>query len=559
MTCMRALLFTVLPAMGLTPPTDLILGHHEIHVDYSPVPGNPDAGWRFSVSYDEDDDFSSSDGVVRMDPGSTIMIASPASRTAVPSPAGVYSRFGSPGTPLWVLPQSQSTGALFLGVRTTMAAGLFQARVGNNYTPSTQGSISLRVVSVEGSGPAAGGKFATWKVESFGSAVFSFDTTDGIGSGDEIPTVPVSSHTHYNWAFTKPGSYRVTFEAKGKLMPGQGNVLTSARKTFTFMVPFSSRVSAGGELRAALSPDGLPVMITADRSSGVAYATDRAMLEATQPATAASSALPGARWELPLDLTTLAAVLPNGVGVDPSAAGAGLPGGEWTELEWIIAERRGPGSLALIDGGTVAGDTIPLPQGASRPLLAAFDTTGLYRVTGRLRGKRAGETVTGPPFTLVFGAGVTAEHGYPAWRESFEKSAALPAGTLADPEADHDGDGLANGVEFAFFWQGLDPARADAERMPRPFPTPEGHAVIGFLRDTFKDPLDESGWEIVPGTSADLKTWTTVRPRNPGFPFKIYETSAEEGNARGRILQRRLRVMAPDPSRAFFRFHVQAP
>ena len=89
MTCLRALLLTVLPAMGLTPPTDLILGHHEIHVDYSPVPGNPDAGWRFSVSYDEDDDFSSSDGVVRMDPGSTIMIASPASRTAVPSPAGV--------------------------------------------------------------------------------------------------------------------------------------------------------------------------------------------------------------------------------------------------------------------------------------------------------------------------------------------------------------------------------------------------------------------------------------------------------------------------------------
>src|SRR5690606_33352264 len=123
----------------------------------------------------------------------------------VPEPAGVYGRFGPSGTSLHVLPQNNVLGALFLGVRTTMSPGLFQARVGNNYTPSGQGSVSLRLVSVEGTGPAAGGHFATWKTESFGNAVFSFDTTDGIGAADEIPTIPVSSHTHYNWALTKPG------------------------------------------------------------------------------------------------------------------------------------------------------------------------------------------------------------------------------------------------------------------------------------------------------------------------------------------------------------------
>lgn len=536
-----------LPAAALNPPTDLLYGHYELHVDYTVTPGDPDAGWRFSVSYDEDDDFSTAGGVVRLDPESTVILAAPKTAAVVPSPAGVFSRFGPSGTPLWVLPQNNALGTPFLGVRTTMATGLFQARVGNNYSPSSQGSVSLRLVSVEGTGPDAGGKFATWKTESFGSTVFSFDTTDGIGAADEIPTIPVSSHTHYNWAFTKPGLYRVTLEAKGKLMPTHGNVLTSAQKTFLFAVPFSSRV-ADGQLRVVAGENGPPRMLAADPANGVAYAPDRAMIETT------ASALPGEQWQAAFVLSTAAAVLPNGVGVDPAVAASGLAAGEWSDLSWHLAEVRGPGNFTLLESSSALGPSLPISPGSTRNLVAAFTTTGLYRVTGTLSGSRNGTPFVTAPFTVAFGAGLGVDFTYAAWQASFEQAAGLAAGTLSDPEADHDGDGLANGFEFAFFWHGLDPARPDADRMPRP--TSGG---IDFLRDTYKDPLDESSWEIRALHSPDLAAWSVHSSRVPGFPLGLFETGAEGGNAWSRVFHRRLRTPSPPPARAFFRFDVSPP
>lgn len=557
---LRPLLFGLLslPAAALSPPTDLIYGHYEIQVDYTATPGDPDAGWHFSVSYDEDDDFSTTGGVVRLDPETTVIVAGPNGATAVPSPAGVFSRFGPPGTPLWVLPQNNAVGVPFLGVRTTMAAGLFQARVGNNYSPSAQGSISLRLVSAAGTGPDSGGNFATWKSESFGSTVFSFDTTDGISSADEIPTIPVSSHTHYNWGLTRPGTYQLTFEAKGKLMPAHGNAITTAQKTFTFVVPFSSRIGGGAEIRAIESESGELSLTVADPAARVAYAPDRAMLEATTPST-----LPGAAWELPITLSTTPSILPNGVGLAPDLVSAGLDPAEWSGLTWTLTEIRGPGTFSLRENDDIlaanAGDSIPLTADTTRNIVATFSTTGLYRITGIIQGQRSGVATTSPPVTLVFGAGLTASHDYAAWQASFEQTAGLATGSLGNPEADHDHDGIANGVEFAFFWQGLDPARPDADKMPNPFATAEGFGAIDFLRDTYKDPLDESSWKIRASHSPDLTTWEVRSPRVPGFPLGLFETGAESGNARGRILRRYLRVMPASQPRAYFRFDVSPP
>lgn len=534
-----------------TPPTDLMFGHYEIHVDYTPTPGDPDAGWRFSVSYDQDDDFSTSAGVVRLDPETTTIVASPKTATAVPSPAGVFGRFGPSGTPLWVLPQNQIAGTPFLGVRTTMAAGLFQARVGNNYTPSSQGSVSLKLSSVEGSGPDRGGKFATWKSESFGTTVFSFDTTDGISSADEIPTIPVSSHTHYNWGLTKPGLYRVTFEAQGKLMPSQGNVITSARKTFLFSVPFSSRIGVGVAVRPFISGSETLVMSVADPIRGVAYAADQAMVEASQ--------VNDGRWELPVILATGPQEFRDGVGISPEMVSAGLPIEGWSDFAWEISEIRGPGAMTLSENGNVLTGAIALQPRTSRNLLSTFDEAGIYRVTGILSGTKNGGSVRSQPVTLVFGAGVTAEFDYAAWQASFEKTAGLPAGALVDPMADRDDDGLANAVEFAFFWHGLDPTRPDGQRMPGAFSTSEGFGAIDFLRDTFKDPLDESRWRIEPSVSNDLINWSRRSSRNPGFPQEIFEVSTGSGNATGRIMKRQLRIMPTPQPRAFFRFHITSP
>ncbi len=551
-----------LSAGALTPPTDLIYGHHEIQVDYTVTPGNPDAGWNFSVSYNTTSDFSNGSTTVRLDPESTVLLAAPDTRATVPSPAGVFSRFGPPGTPLWILPQNNLLGSLYLGVRAILPAGVFQARVGNNYSASTQGSISLRLVSVEGTGPDAGGHFATWKTEAFGSVIFSFDSTDGLTAADEIPTIPAGAHTHYNWGLTKPGIYRVTFEAKGKLNPGQGNVITSAQKTFTFAVPFSGRIGNGGAVLLSGVEGGAPRVLTADPAAGVAYAPDQAMVEATTPAGPASSRLPGALWQWSGDLRALPLSIPNGVGVAPATASGGLVSAEWTNVEMEIAAVRGPGSFALLDGGGAVladgpGDVLSLTASSNMPVAAAFTATGLHRVTLVPRGTRNGQAVVGAPVTVTFGAGLTAEHDYAAWQASFEQTAGLPAGSLANRDADFDRDGISNGFEFALFWQGLDPTVADAERMPRATRTATGEGGFAFLRDTYKDPLDESGWQLRPAASSDLQTWQLRSSRVPGLPLDLYESGAEAGNSYGRIMQRRLRW--PGQDRAFFRFDLQPP
>jgi surface-anchored protein len=551
-----------LPAGADAPRLDLLYGHYEIHLDYQPVPGDPDAGWSFSVSYDRDDDFSSSDGVVRMAPETTVIVASPGTKRAVPSPAGVFSRFGVPGTPLWVLPQNLVSGTPYMGVRTTMDTGLFQARVGNNYTPNSQGSVSLRLVSVNGTGAAAGGQFATWKTESLGTTVFSFDSTDGIGAADEIPTIPVSSHTHYNWAFTKPGTYEVTVEAKGKLMPGHGNVLTSAQKTFRFAVPFSSRLGNGTELRLIPAGSGQAGLALASPAESVAYATDRAMIEA-RDAASGSPGLPGALWQVPLVIRSAAQPLANGVGVSETSASAGLALPDWDELALRIGEVRGPGNFAFLDGGSllasVPGDSVPIAGGSTRNVVAAFTAQGIYRVSVMLEGRYQGQPREAGPFTLVFGADLGADFSYAAWAASFEAAGGLATGALSNPEVDADHDGLANAIEFLLFWHGLDPSRPDARLQPALTREGAGRPAFDFLRDTYKDPLDGSSWELRAGRSTNLTAWLYRAPQTPGFPMELFEHGAEEGNAWGRIMKRRLDDLSADDPRAFFRFQATGP
>ncbi|MCW1912419.1 choice-of-anchor M domain-containing protein [Luteolibacter sp. GHJ8] len=546
------LLAPALAASAASPRMDLLYGHYEIHLDYQPVPGNPDAGWNFSVSYDRDDDFSSQDGVVRMDPDSTVILASPATARVVPTPPGTFSRFGPAGTPLWVLPQNLLSGTPYLGVRTTMAAGLFQARVGNSYSPNAQGSVSMRLVSMTGTGPAAGGQFATWKTESLGTTVFSFDSTDGIGAADEIPTIPVSSHTHYNWGFTKPGTYELTFEAKGKLMPAHGNVLTSARRTFRFAVPFSSSVAAGASVRV------LPALAVANPAESVAYPPDRVMIEARQPA-AAHPLLPGAQWQVPMSFGTGPLTMANGVGIDPALVSAGLPASAQTGLGLKIVSFSGPGNFAFLDGSTAladgVGDVLPLDPGTTRNLVAAFTAKGIFRLGVLVEGVPES---TGP-FTLVFGSGLGVDFTYQDWSASFEAAANLAPGTLADPQADPDRDGLTNSAEFLLFWHGLDPSRPDARLQPALTRDGAGRPAFPFLRDTYKDPLNGSSWQLRPGRSADLHAWHYRSPQSPGFPMELFENGAEEGNAWGRIMKRRLDDLSANPSRAFFRFDVTGP
>lgn len=566
-----------LPAQG-TPPVDLLYHHCEVQLDYIHNAANPDAGWNLSVSYNLNDDFTDSSQVVRLNPATTSLVAAP--RTGM-TPTGApltitpaLNWLGPVGAPLWVMSQNNIFGTNFLGLRAVFLPNQFQARVGSNYFPSGTGSISLRLVSANGTGPAAGGHFALWESE-LGNLTTYFNTSDGIGANDERPTIPAGAHSHFNWGFTKPGSYDLTFEARGKLNPQfSGGVFTSAQKTFRFQVPFSSRLQNQAGLRIVHDPAAARWAVLAEATaSDVAYMPDQGFLEATTAAASAQTAIPAAQWQMPLAWNQTGSTVRNFVGLAPALAAAGVPSGTFSggNVQVKLLSVAGPGHFALLNAagssivfdsgdGITASDTFTLGAG-SLDTLAAFTATGLYRVTLQLSGTTTagGALRQSPPITLVFGAGLTAAHTYAQWQASFENQAGLPTGTLAAPYADSDLDGIANGTEFLLFWHGFDPTTPDSHLLPRPS-RDSTWSFCDFLRDTYKDPLTEQAFQLVAATSSNLSQWTQRKTRVPGFPLETYETGAEEGNAYGRLMNRRLRTPHGGSPIGFFRFEMtQAP
>jgi hypothetical protein len=87
-----------------------------------------------------------------------------------------------------------------------------------------------------------------------------------------------------------------------------------------------------------------------------------------------------------------------------------------------------------------------------------------------------------------------------------------------------------------------------------------GFLGLDFLRDTYKDALNEGSFQINPMLSTNLSSWSSQSPRNPGRPLETYETGAEKGNALGRILLRRLRIpVTGTVEKAFGRFQAVMP
>jgi len=124
------------------------------------------------------------------------------------------------GEPFWNLMQNLSdadmTDSPFLG----MAA--------EEVDPADFDPDSITIALTGFSGP---GEFTLW---TDGTGV-QFDTLDGLGSDDELTGFPIGTgaHTHFNYAFSAPGTYNVTLTASGTLTGGGP---TSGSGTYTFRV-----------------------------------------------------------------------------------------------------------------------------------------------------------------------------------------------------------------------------------------------------------------------------------------------------------------------------------
>jgi surface-anchored protein len=160
------------------------------------------------------------EGAMReVEPGDALLQGLPPVKTPVP-PGSEFTFLGAEGDPVWILPQAEQEGLLFLGIAgDEISGGTFQGD-----------SVNLKLVGVRGPG-----NVFLYSEDGFGTpnAPF-FDTADGIDGNDVFP-VAVGGHSHQNWGFTAPGVYKVAVQAEGVAVAG-GQTITSPVAEFTFEV-----------------------------------------------------------------------------------------------------------------------------------------------------------------------------------------------------------------------------------------------------------------------------------------------------------------------------------
>lgn len=159
-----------------------------------------------------------------------------------------YAFLGAPGTPIWLAPQTQDHQLIWPGFSTEDPA--LAGRIDGS-------SVSLNLVETEGPG-------AVELYLQSGSTI-----TRTFSSREELPAWQsgVPQHTHMNWVFTAPGTYRLTFEASarvnGSAQTAQneyvfvvGDLEAHTQSTETTASAGSHEIAAGEELRidAQVSP-----------------------------------------------------------------------------------------------------------------------------------------------------------------------------------------------------------------------------------------------------------------------------------------------------------------
>jgi len=217
LTRFSALLLAALASGFHSEGSDLLLdeGHFDLALNF--LPGD---GWqRYIYSYASGHQLA---------PMTSIFRVKEEAETVVPDDPA-FSLLGNPGTTIWVIPESYDPEIVYLGIGAPLLGrDIFSGGLSN------RGQVTMRLIEVRGSGPAAGGTLTMWQ-SGFPPRIH-FSTADGIGPEDALNAITANFHAHYNWAFTQPGLYRVTFEFSGTLVPALGGEYTSTEVTYSFEI-----------------------------------------------------------------------------------------------------------------------------------------------------------------------------------------------------------------------------------------------------------------------------------------------------------------------------------
>ncbi|WP_217240939.1 anchored repeat ABC transporter, substrate-binding protein [Streptomyces sp. AC555_RSS877] len=121
----------------------------------------------------------------------------------------------------------------------------------------------VRTTATKLEGP---GELRVYLTDTLGKPKVYVDSADGLDDADSF-TLPPEAHTHVNWAFSKPGTYRLTVQGQTETLDGKTAEIGSG--TFTFTVgdaeaPEGATVLDGGHADVALNAETGKVYVRAD-------------------------------------------------------------------------------------------------------------------------------------------------------------------------------------------------------------------------------------------------------------------------------------------------------
>ena len=232
------------------------------HVDLGPR--LIDGQWRAGLRHDAET------GAVWRDPNQTVLRVGDAAIMTAPDSDDYPFLADVAGKPVYVVPQTQNPGVVWLGWNTQDPA----------VTATIDRGLTMRVGPVSGPGRA----WLFLQSGTFGKPLLLADS--GAAPGDVW--IDSGTHVHANWAFSAPGTYTATVTFLGTTTAGEA---VSASTTLRFAVGDATSAS---EALAMAAPAAAPADGASASSSGAAPAASGAA-----PASSSSSASGAASGGLP--------------------------------------------------------------------------------------------------------------------------------------------------------------------------------------------------------------------------------------------------------------------
>ena len=232
------------------------------HVDLGPR--LIDGQWRAGLRHDAET------GAVWRDPNQTVLRVNDAAIMTAPDSADYPFLADVAGKPVYVVPQTQNPGVVWLGWNTQDPA----------VTATIDRGLTMRVGPVSGPGRA----WLFLQSGTFGKPLLLADS--GAAPGDVW--IDSGTHVHANWAFSAPGTYTATVTFLGTTTAGEA---VSASTTLRFAVGDAASASEALAMAAPAAPDS-PSVGASTSSPGAAVAGSGAADPASSASGAASGGLP---------------------------------------------------------------------------------------------------------------------------------------------------------------------------------------------------------------------------------------------------------------------------